>query len=63
MNTRFKPKFEDCRDCRFYSPSRPSPLCVRCGAGEFFEERIDDDLPDERELMTYLSRMEDNDDE
>jgi len=55
----FHGRFLECRDCRFLLRDRPSPICVRCGAGEFFEERIDDRQPTESELMKILKGMGD----
>lgn len=61
----YKPRFPECHDCRFFNPVRPTPNCIRCGNGEFFEER--NDVPaemSEHELMAEFTRMHhDNDEE
>jgi len=60
MHKPFEPRFPECRECKFYRPSRPSANCLRCGAGEFFEEKEPDGEPDADELMRMYAEM-DND--
>ncbi len=62
----FKPKaprFSECRECRFYRYGNTSSKCGGCGAGEFFEEVIDDFEPDDAELMEAFRSMTRDDDE
>lgn len=63
MVFRIKPRFEECRDCRFYSPKRLLSRCLRCGVGEFFEERDPDTELSESDLMDFFKDMEENDEE
>jgi hypothetical protein len=55
-----EPKFSDCQGCRFYlrnavlEPRR----CKACDAGEHFEPVINDQQPDDNELMRMFARME-----
>lgn len=56
---KFKPKdprFPECRDCRFFRYGNTSPKCGDCGAGESFEEIIDEFDPDEDDLMQAFRR-------
>lgn len=39
---RFDGRFPDCMDCANFNPSKIKAKCFNCGAGEFFEEIIDD---------------------
>jgi hypothetical protein len=61
----FKPRHRDCPACKHFRPDRVSATCLPCGAGEFFEERIDeeDDEPSDGFLMTIYAGMSDYDDE
>lgn len=46
-----RPKFSDCKDCRFFNRISENPVCRECGAGEFFDERIRISNPSKNELM------------
>lgn len=51
-------RFEECISCRWLQSGR----CVRCGAGEFFEESIEEPRElDDDELMQLYSEMTDED--
>lgn len=52
-----KQRHDECTDCRFFNPNRPSRKCLPCGSGEFFEERITDRAPTDNELMKIYSKM------
>ncbi len=54
----FEPRFDECRDCRFYQVSTFAKSCKMCGAGEFFEERTDSRQPSDNELMDMLRNMD-----
>lgn len=58
-----KPRFDDCKQCRFFRPNVASRRCISCGSGDFFEERIDDRPPRDDELMEIYAGMENNDDD
>lgn len=59
MTFRIEPRFPECRECRFYSPRKFLSICLRCGAGEYFEERIDDPAaPTDGELMNLYRKMD-----
>ena len=63
MVFRIEPKFPECRECQFYHPRRLLSRCLKCGAGEYFEERFDDRELNETELMKLYTKMAlDNDD-
>lgn len=54
----------ECRDCRFFKPGRASAKCLPCGAGEFFEEKIEPRELSDNELMELYAGMNyDNRDE
>jgi hypothetical protein len=55
---RFNGRHPECRDCKFFRPNIGSVHCLPCGAGEFFEEKIDDHQPDEEELMILFTHMD-----
>lgn len=55
---RSEPRFLECVDCRFYSKTRVLPLCLRCGAGENFEEKQDHREPTDAELMEIYRKMD-----
>jgi hypothetical protein len=57
-----EPRFLECRDCKFYSKKRVYPRCLRCGAGEYFEERQEEYEPSDEDLMQIYRKM-DRDDE
>lgn len=51
-------RFPECVSCRWFRSGR----CVRCGAGEFFEELIaDPEEPNDDELMQLYSEMTNDD--
>ena len=51
-----EPKFPDCIGCKFYSTKFTRPECGECGAGEFFEPKINTRQPSREELMDMLER-------
>jgi len=53
----FPPKFPECRDCKFFRPETGSVRCLPCGAGEYFEEKIEDRQPNVDELMEMFKNM------
>lgn len=53
-------RHDECTECRFYEPSRPSGKCLRCGAGEFFELLINDEPPNEVELWKMCAERSDD---
>jgi hypothetical protein len=62
-------RFDDCVSCKFFKPlrhrdyvARPSGICLRCGAGEFFEERFDDFEPSDQEKMNLYFETEEPED-
>jgi hypothetical protein len=52
-----KPRHDECTECRFFNPNRPSRRCLPCGSGEFFEQKIRDRDPTADELMRIYARM------
>jgi hypothetical protein len=52
-----KTKFPECKTCIRFSPEKLSPQCVRCDAGQFFEEKLDDSAPDQNTLMKIFGKM------
>ena len=50
----FEPRFPECRDCKNFHPKRPTPPCLRCGAGEFFEEAFNEKEPSEIDLIKMM---------
>jgi hypothetical protein len=50
-------RFPECIDCKFFRPNRGSPECFSCGAGEYFEAKVDDSDPDDNELMKAFGAM------
>ena len=59
--TKLKPKFEDCRQCRFFNALVANPICGSCDNGEFFEERTRSRAPSDNELMQIYRRMPNDD--
>jgi hypothetical protein len=59
----FKPRHKDCPSCKHFKVDRPSAKCLPCGAGEFFEERVDEDNgePSDSFLMAIYAGMSDHD--
>lgn len=59
----FKPRHKDCTSCKYFRPDRASAKCLPCGAGEFFEERVDadNDEPSDAFLMSIYAGMSDYD--
>lgn len=53
-----KLKFRECRECKFAR----SILCLRCGAGEFFEVIDDFDGPTDEEIADAMREMDGYDD-
>jgi hypothetical protein len=53
----FPPKFPDCTSCKIYRPETGAVKCLSCGAGEFFEEKVDDHQPNDNELMEMFRNM------
>ncbi|WLR90981.1 hypothetical protein [Shinella zoogloeoides] len=49
-------KFPECTGCRFFSAKFERPECRECGAGEFYEEKINTRQPSRDELMDMLQR-------
>lgn len=45
-----EPKFSDCTGCRYFNPRIVRPECRACGAGEFFEPKINTRQPSNEEL-------------
>lgn len=59
---KYEPRFLECRDCKFYRVARPPfPLCLRCGAGEYFEEKNEDYTPSDNDLMEIYRKMDHED--
>jgi len=56
-------RFPECIDCLFFRPSKGSAECLKCGAGEYFEPKIDDSDPDDNDLMSEFRKMRLDDDE
>ncbi len=54
----FEPRFDECRDCRFYRVAAVATRCKQCGAGEFFEEKDESGQPSDTELMDMLRNMD-----
>jgi len=54
----FEPKFKDCTDCKNFRRFIPQRICGQCGSGEFFEEKLDDSMPSDDELMKIYSKMD-----
>lgn len=56
------PKFSGCESCRHFIRNAifQPKKCRSCDAGEFFEEEIHDEAPDDNQLMTIFSRMHDD---
>jgi hypothetical protein len=50
-------RFPECIDCKFFKPKRGSAECFSCGAGEYFEPKVDDSDPDDNELMRAFGEM------
>lgn len=48
---RVKPKFDECRSCRFFSRLHTNPNCGACDNGEFFEEKTCSRALTDNELM------------
>ena len=56
-----EPRHDDCRSCVFWNARRLNPNCLRCGAGEFYEEKIKEKaLPDAEELQEIVAGMTDD---
>lgn len=53
----FTPKYPECTICKNYRPETGHVRCLPCGAGEFFEEKIDDRHPDNWVLMEMFKNM------
>lgn len=58
---KINPRHPECLQCRKFDPERLNRHCLPCGAGEFFEEKVDDDSPDDQDLMGMYEGMMDND--
>lgn len=57
-----EPRHDECRTCVFFNARRLSAKCLRCGAGEFYEERVEEQaLPDEDELRELFSKVRTDD--
>lgn len=54
----FTGRHPECIDCKHFKPNSGSVHCLSCGAGEFFEEKIHDEQPDDEELMDIFAYME-----
>jgi hypothetical protein len=52
-----KPRHPECRDCKFFSSTSVSSRCLPCGAGEFFEEGIEERTPGIDELFKTFRIM------
>lgn len=57
----FYGRHPECSECKHFKPDTSSVHCLGCGAGEFFEEKIDDHTPDDEELMEMFSHMGNSD--
>jgi hypothetical protein len=55
---RFTGRHPECRQCVHFKPNAGSIHCLNCGAGEFFEEKVDDEGPDEDDLRIIFSSMD-----
>jgi hypothetical protein len=56
-----EPRHDDCRRCVFWNARRLNVNCLRCGAGEFFEEKVEEKaLPDADELQEIVAGMTDD---
>lgn len=51
-----EPKFPECTGCRFFSAKLDKPECRECGAGEFYEEKINTRQLSRDELMDIYRR-------
>lgn len=51
---RHQPKFSECRGCRYFNERIQRPQCRLCGAGEFYEPKINTRQPSDDELMRLL---------
>jgi Zn ribbon nucleic-acid-binding protein len=56
-------RYPECKDCKHFDPTTLSIKCLRCGAGEYFEERIDDDDPSDEEMMILYGKMSRDEDD
>lgn len=55
----YEGRHPECVDCAFFKPSGPSVQCLGCGAGEFFEEAINDAMTaDEEEMRRVFKQMD-----
>jgi hypothetical protein len=54
----FIPRHPECKICVHFRPETGSVHCLDCGAGENFEENIDDQQPDDDALMAIYANME-----
>ena len=49
----FQGRHPECKDCKHFRPHTGSVHCLNCDAGEFFEEKINDQQPSDQELLNY----------
>lgn len=54
-----KPRFEDCIECRFFKRNTIVPQCLKCTAGEFFEEKFSEFDPDALEYRKFSKVRDD----
>lgn len=52
-------KFPECHSCAWFLDRR----CFQCGAGEFFEQEIDDEEPSDLDVMEMQGGWRDDDGE
>lgn len=57
-----KQRHDECPSCVHHNPNRIVKQCLKCGAGEFFEEIIVETSPTEKELREFAADMN-NDEE
>lgn len=48
---RVRPKFHDCRTCKYFNQKVENPICGDCGAGEFYTERVNSARPSDNQLL------------
>jgi hypothetical protein len=56
-----EPRFSECRECKFFKPFVNTRRCKQCGAGEFFEEKINENFPNADDLMDIFKDMSEED--
>lgn len=62
MGSRYA-RHPECPSCVHYSPKRIGATCIPCGAGEFFEERVDQHDYSESKMLINMANMKDSGDD